>query len=425
MKWIAGPLLGCVFFLCLPLSVSAVTLHYGTGKTYGVIKQNIGIEVSASIDSAQAQSVARSFAGSGAFFKVAYPDTSFPGSASMKMLDTAASRWYLTVKPGDTSVITSFLSQTSKPLTVEVVPFDAAFVRTVKSQFPQVSVHAGGYLFWPREDIRNALSQVAPPILESVSIYVEESSYSNIFSSSKLMFDTFFDASNDIAGTSNVKINYPSNTTLALSGIRTKGGTPDQRAAWRMSVAADAAVTSVQTNKSSKAPIQTVSLGAVSSFSQAEIALAAGYARFVSAGANIIWPMSMGGNGDPYDNTYLSDSNSKPVMGVLGTIQGQVEGVLVNASGQSVSVALNEAPGKTYSSQKGQTTLGSDITLAPYETVVFGSHVLSASPPPVFPTSAPTSAPSYPTTPPPIPTAPRMPTNPPPMFPTSPPSSGY
>lgn len=376
--------------LLFPIGVHAVDLHYEINKTYGTLQQIAVIEVPG--DGSLAQEIYTLFATSKPYFKVVNPSSLFLDSPSFLIYESAAGGWYLTLPTENSTlgIISNFLSKTSHPVVVELNSYNTSFIQNIKSQFPSIKIHAGHYPFWPREDVKAAFAQTPPPTMEAVSIWFEETS-SDMFDTVKLLFDTMFDASNDIPGTSGVKINYPANSFLALSDIKPKFSEELKKTAFRLGVAGGAAVSFVQTQeKSKKAPIKYVGLGQYSTMSSTSRTIVARYARFLSLTPQVIWPMSMAGNGNPYDNDFFAESNSKPIMGIIGVISGKPEGVIVNASNKTTSVKLPGDIGiiKAYSSLTGDFTFSSSFQMSPYETIIFGATISNsdtASPPLITP----------------------------------------
>lgn len=372
--------------LLFPIVVHAVDLHYEINKTYGTLQQIAVIEVPA--DGSLAQEIYTLFAASKPYFKVVNPSSLFLDSPSFLIYESAAGGWYLTLPPENStfSIISNFISKTNHPIIVELNSYNASFIRNIKLQFPSIKIHAGHYLFWPRKDVKAAFAQTPPPTMEAVSIWFEETSSTDMFDTVKLLFDTMFDASNDIPGTSGVKIDYPANSLLALSDIKPKFSEELPKITYRMGVAGDAAVSFVQTQgKNKKAPIKYVGLGQYSTMSLIARTIVARYSKFLSFSPQIIWPMSMAENGNPYDNGFFSESNSKPIVGIIGVISGKPEGVIVNTSNKTTSVKLPGDIGiiKAYSSLTGDFILSSSFQMSPYETIIFGTMISNTSSPPL------------------------------------------
>lgn len=404
--------------LFAPPAVAAVGLNYDAGKTYGTLNMKGGIEISPSITEAQARDLAAAFAATNVYLKIANPSASFTSSPVFTILNSIAGGWYISA--ADAAPLPSFTKATAKPVVFEVTPFNAAVIRDIKARYPAVKIHAGGFMLWPREDIRTVFQTVPPPAIEAASVKMESDVSGDMFPVIKLMFDTFFDGSGDITGASTVKINYPAGSALALSGINPKGGDGYRKSAYRFGVEAAAAVTSVQfQNRDGKAPYRYVIAGPYQDLSASDKIIAARFSRFLASNPAIIWPMAIKENGDPYDNTFLKESNSKPVVGIIGTIGGSTEGILINASSQNTPVELPySVSANAYSSYVGPFLLSTSLQLSPHEVVVFGANISRSSPPPpvsVPPTRTPTlpqNAPANPTAPPPPrqqPTAPALP----------------
>lgn len=390
-----------LLFCFFSLPVRAIDLHYDTGKTYGTTSQHVVIEIPAGESSSNAQSIYALFAASRPFLKLNKPSPSFPNSPVFSTYDSLAGGWYLTLPPDSSAddVLSAFTSRTGHPVVAEITPYDAAYIASLHGRFPQVRIHSAQYLFWPRSDAKNAFTQTPPPTLEAVSIRLEETDQSNLFGTFKTMFDTMFDASCDVAGGSGIKMNYPSDAKLSLSDIHPRWSEDSKNTAFRLGVAGGAVVTYLQTrDKAGKAPITYIGLGQYDSMTANGRAVAARFAKFISLNPNIIWPMAIAGNGDPYDNTFFQESNSKPIVGVIGVVQGNPEGVIVNTSDQSVPVSLPGNPGTAaYSSLRGVYQFSSSIEMSPAETIIFGTYstnINASSPPPAVPTVQPTLQPT-------------------------------
>lgn len=380
-----------------PVGAEAVELHYSSSKTYGTIGQKAGIEVSPSMNDSSARTFAAAFSSMGIYVKVANPPASFTASSAFPVMDSVAGGWYVSLRAGaqSLSLLSSLTASTSKPVVVEVAPYDSSFIADIRKRFPTVKIHTAGYLYWPRGEVRSVLSQIKPPVIEAISMQVENDLNGDIFPKVKLMFDTFFDASGDIPGTSGIKINYPSGTSLALSDIRPKSSEDNTKTAYRMSVAAAAAVAGVQfQGKNNNAPYRYVVMGSYGELSPTARTIVSRYTKFLSLSPDVIWPMAIGGNGDPYDNPFLEDSNSKPVMGVIGVIQGKTEGVIINASSHNTQVELPYAvSANAFSSHIGSFIMSSTIQLSPHETVIFGEQISRTYPAPDIPRQTPSVAP--------------------------------
>ncbi len=382
-------ILAAVILLFLAGPVCAVSLEYAPGTAYGTLEQKPGIEISPALSETDARNIVSLFASTNMYLKITQPATAFPSSAAFSVLDRAAGGWYLSLPEGAESmnVITAFTKATSKQVVVEVVPFSASFIREVKSRFPFVKIHTAGYFYWPREDVKTALSQVAPPTLEAISMEVESGTNTDMFADVKLMFDTFFDASADVPGTS-IKIGYPQGTILSLSDIRPKHQDASARSAYLLAVAAANSVSSIQhQGKNNKAPYRYIILGSYSGQSPNAASLIARYARFMSLKPAVIWPLAVSGNGGPFDG-------SKPVVGIIGVLNGETEGMLVNTSGSPVPVALPyPVTGNAYSSLTGSFIPTANLQLSPYEAVFFGNNISKSAPLPPPATPVPVRSP--------------------------------
>ena len=341
--------------------------------TYGPIDMQIGVESLGQLDISQATEIAHYFAGTRIYVKMVDPPLSLFSSPAFTLLSEKGFRWYLTFSTSAAapSVLAAFATTgKTQEAVIELKEGALSSFASLKSQYPQFTFHGGEYAFWPREKVRDLLQ--ASPQIDGISIYIEGPD-GGLFAEARLMFDTFFDASKDIAGGS-IKINYPPGKKLSLSSLRMKQKTPSGEA-FAAAVVGDILTSSVQ---GGIAPFRFLNLGRFTQYSSSLKETFANLAKVVESKPTLIWPRAAGGNGNPYDNEYpgWENSNSKPVMGVILKGSTGLFSMIVNASGDPQDIVLNGTP----------------VVLAAFEVHREGGS--SIGPGPIVPTAIPSSPPA-------------------------------
>lgn len=388
------------FFVLFGLVKQAKAVEIKYKSNYGKAQVGFGFLVG-SLDTQKVQDLLYYFGFDGGkeiFFKIKDPAIPFLNSSEFQTLSANRFKWYFYFS--NNSDVSSFLStyfqKTNQEVVVELKSTDPGFMQGLKQQFPQVKIHAGNFNIWPRNEVKTLVQQTSPTYLDAVSIRIDESLFeSDLFASLKDLYDVFYDASMDISGLSGIKINFPPSSKLALSDIEFPDYTSTRAMASINGAIADLVVSSVSTQK--KTPFKYMIAGDFFRYSSSEKKVLGTIASVLHEKPDIYWPLAIEQNGDPFDNSFFSESNTKPVIG----FGGGPYLLLVNTSGSSVNVEVPSAVvGKLYvSSAGGQGTVSNvALQLAGYETYIITSsvnHIPGSSPAPtIAPTLTPTVAPS-------------------------------
>jgi len=370
---------------------------FDSGTNYGQTNLSIGIAIPNNIDDTLAQNITNLYDGKNIYLKIANPDTGLLDSSNFRMLTSRNYSWYFLFSQNNnvTSFLTSYFQKYDKEAVVELATFDASLIQDLKIRFTKTKFHTSNFLFWPRDAVKNVLSQVSPPKLEAISFRTEKNGLGDVFADIKLMFDTFYDASKDIPGNSGIKINYPANTILSLSGISVNTDIP-KSVAYQAGLIYSTIVSSVQSQgRNGQAPIRYMIVNDYSAKTQQEKYLIKYFAEFLTYQPQIVWPMAIPENGDPYDNAFFPQSNTKPVIGVIGKITNGYFIIFSNISDTDIFANLEQDLGlanyKFYSTIRGSgnfSTSSKQIKILPYETIFASLNLDNLSP---APTLTPTS----------------------------------
>ncbi len=384
---IAFFVLGVIFFSLAIQQYQVLTSSRAAGGTIslkfyekrGPVDQKFGVIVNDITNDATVQELKNYFAGGNIYIKIKNPTAAMIQSTQFEALQTAGFKWYLSFSnyEGMTPVIQAYYEKYQDEIVVELMDyraFDVTKTNEVKALKPdKILFHAGVDTFWPREQVKDLLAKAPPPIINAISIKFENRD-EDIWPYVKTMFDTMFDASKSVSGESSTKIVYPPGSMLSLSEI-TMPSSIVQNQIKRFSLLVSAMVTHVQTEPE-KAPIKFVNGGVFDTMNGAEKTTLSLVAKQLATQPQIVWPDAFGGNGDPWDNPYVSEYNFKPIMGQLNEKNGEYMGMLLNVSDETPTVQLPEhdyAGYKTYSNIRGATTLidaQRQIAFQPYESVV-------------------------------------------------------
>jgi len=108
----------------------------------------------------------------------------------------------------------------------------------------------------------------------------------------------------------------------------------------------------------------------------------------------MVWPWANTANGDPWYNSFLTRSNTDPIMGIIGIKEGKYLGIMFNSrdmtSTAKLPSSIDFAAYKTFSNIKGDGDYingSNEITFEPFETVVF--YTTDVTPPTITPTTTP------------------------------------
>ncbi len=384
---IAFFILGVIFFSLAIQQYRVLTSSRAAGDTIslkfydkrGPIDQKFGVMVNDITNDTTVQELKKYFSGGNIYIKIKNPTAAMIQSTQFESLQTAGFKWYLSFSNYEnmTPVVQAYYAKYQDQIVVELMDynaFDVAKTNEIKALKPdKILFHAGVATFWPREQVKDLLQRAPPPIINAISIKFENRD-EDIWGYVKTMFDTMYDASKSISGDSSTKIVYPPNSMLSLSEI-TMPSSIVQNQIKRFSLLVSAMVTHVQTEPE-KAPIKFVNGGVFDTMNVAEKTTMSLVAKQLAVSPHVVWPDAFRGNGDPWDNPFVSEYNFKPIMGTLTEKNGEYMGMLLNVSDETPTVRLpehNYAGYKTYSNIRGATTLidaQRQIAFQPYESIV-------------------------------------------------------
>lgn len=384
---IAFFVLGVIFFSLAIQKYQVLTSTRASGDTItlkfydkkGVVDQSFGVIVNDITNDTTVQELKNYFKTGNIYIKLKNPTPAIIQSTQFETLQTSGFKWYLSFSNYETMTpaVQAYVDKYQSEIVVELMEysaFDVAKTNAVKAIKPeQIKFHQGVATFWPREQVKDLLAKAPPPIINAISIKFENREEA-IWGYVKTMFDTMYDASKSIHGESSTKIVYPPNSMLSLSEIIMPSGVV-QNQIKRFSLVVSAMVTSVQTEPE-KAPIRFVNGGVFDTMNTAEKTTMSLFASQLATKPEVVWPDAFRGNGDPWDNPFVSEYNFKPIMGVLLEKSGEYMGTLLNVSDETPTVQLpahDYAGYKTYSNIRGATTLINEqrqIAFQPYESII-------------------------------------------------------
>ena len=368
--------------------------------TYGKVTQSLGVKGSG-ITEQGAQDVISTFGQTPIYIKLVNPTTGSITAPQFQTLANAGHKWYFlfTQNTSVTSVLDAY--KNSYPLTnlvVELEIVDASFIQTLKTNYPGIRVHVGHLPVWPRSQVNQIYAAVQPPTIEGISFWIGTINRGSVFDDVKLTFDTFFDASKSIAGE---EINHPANAILSVSDSEFPSyNVSAQKTAYLAGLISSTIVSSVQSQgRGGEAPIRYVIPGAFSDLSSSERVLVNHFARFMANQPDVVWPEAISNNGDPWDNAFLSNGNTKPIVGVIGklpTVTNSLYGFLTNTDPNQVFADVgNRIDFTTHRATSiltgAQATIDNGVfPIAAYDTIVIHPNN--------FPSITPATATATPTT---------------------------
>jgi hypothetical protein len=366
-----------IFLITVLIFPSAVVLgenHDIIFSQNDTVTQSIGVEIPVSFTSSTVSELKSLFGAQSVYIKLTNPTASVIQSSQFQELSQAGFQWYFlfTNNSSVEAAVNAFKSQNQlSNLVVELDEADAQFIQSLKAANSALRVHAGYLPIWPREQVKAIFDSVQPPTLEAVSFWMDIYSQ-NTFADIKLTFDTFFDATKDISGGS-VQINYPANAVLSVSENKYNRYDQNRRSAYMLGAISSAIITSVQGDE---APIKYFIAGHEDLMSPQEKIMVAHFARMLKLNPSVAWPKAISANGDPWDNPVMSESNTKPIVGVIGKIPEGYYGFISNAGNGTETAnfgsGLSLSSYKLYSTKRQQANSTSNsINLEPYETVIF------------------------------------------------------
>lgn len=348
-----------------------ITIEFDT-ETYGQVSQSLGVIVPNSLSPQTVGEIKSTFPNGTIYLKLVNPTTSTVNSSGFQELYQAGFKWYFLFTNANNAfgVVDAYTGLYSpERLVIEVEKDDTAFITDLKGSYSAVRIHAGHLPVWPRSQVNEILSQVQPPTIEGISFWlglIDEGQ--GVFRDVEFAFDTLFDASKAIAGE---KVNFPANTILSMSNNQFPSYSDQRKTAYLSGLLSGTVITSVQSQgRGGEAPIRYVIPGTFDQFSASEKVLLFHFARFMSLSPQIVWPYAIPNNGDIWDNGIFPQSNTKPIVGVIGKIDQGYYGFITNAG---------EAPVKAVFSSGNDLSLYTKIsTMKPQVTVTDGSIFLDA-----------------------------------------------
>ncbi|MBI4137194.1 hypothetical protein HY469_03980 [Candidatus Roizmanbacteria bacterium] len=350
-------------------------------ETYGLVTQSIGIIVPASLSPETVMSLKETFPQGGVYLKIMNPTVSTVNGSAFQSLYESDFNWYFLFTDPNNSfpVIDAYKTNfTLERLVIEVEKDDTGVITDLRGTYPNLKIHAGHLAVWPRSQVNEILSEFQPPTIEGISFWlglIDEGE--GVFRDVEFAFDTMFDASKSIAGE---EVNFPPNTILSISDNQFPSYT-DVTGVWKTAylsgIMSGSIITTVQSQgRGGEAPIRYMIPGNFSDFAASERLLLAHFSRFTSLHPEIVWPYAIPNNGDIWDNNIFDQSNTKPIVGVIGKIQQGYYGFVTNTSHEPYVVDFgNNIDFSTHSRDttqrpNSQITNGK-ITLSPHETIIF------------------------------------------------------
>ncbi len=407
------PLLLLLIMLVLPKTACAgnVNIEFDPGNGYGNINQHLVIAIPPSISSSQIQEISTHFSNNKVYLKVNNPTTAFISSPTFNSLKTSFG-WYFNFQ--NSQAASAFLSSTASSLptntVIQIMTPDGSGISNLAQSYPNINIHTGNILYWQRDEAKSILDSTPPPTIEAISFYVDEKDLQGTqYDKIKIMFDTLFDASSDVPGTSDIKLRYPANSKLSLIGISTKSPSGSQALSFTTGVISSAIVTSIQTqDKAKKAPIKYIVINNYFTASQLEKSIYHAISKIIGTSPNVLWPIAVGPNGAPYD---INDNYT--IVGVVGYKNNGYYMLFTNSASSPTTLGFSRSVDfsnhYSVSNTRGENVYSgvkNSILLDSLETVAIYSKNTSVSPTPI-PTTKP-----QPTLPPQIPTPTPSPKNP-------------
>jgi hypothetical protein len=199
----------------------------------------------------------------------------------------------------------------------------------IKNSFPEAKLLSSDYLFWPREKVRDLAGAESPtaisyPTLDAVSFHTSPTG-KGIFDDVKVVFDTFFDASADIAGESNIKIHWPNKAmNLAISDIgigqMNNHSEVAREEARRFGILINAYFNYAQmrgneSRVSNQVPIRYAVAGDYNSLSENSKSILNFFVLMSKRKQKVTFPNTTTGNGNPWDSDVFP--KTKPLVGIM------------------------------------------------------------------------------------------------------------
>lgn len=392
------------------------TLSFGTTNSNADrLMLEMGISLTDMTDTAQIDSFLQTFRGTSVFVRIVNPQPSIVSDPNFIRIQNEGHFWYFSAAsyPELTSIAQAYF--TAYPTGRAILELtnhdarDAAQTQTLTAAFPSARFVASGFTNWNREKTHELVNtsvagHLTSPSLHSVSFYADMTQATgNVAENIALFWDTFFDASNDIAGTS-IKVDWPANTpySLALSEIKAnRRTTPEdilRDESRKLGILLTAFFDYAQARgdesrtTSRNKPIRYAGLGDYSLLSANARSIARIFALMAKDQMLVVYPSTSSG---------INLRDHKPLFGLVGHTEANgYRMVLVNGDNNPITVQLPDAfPLSGYTSistVRGDTYVVTNtqrITFAPYEVVALyktSTDTPTATPPPSQATSTPT-----------------------------------
>ena len=361
-----------------------VTIEMNPSETFGTSEQFFGLIIKDISNTVTVNELSSAYKNKNFQIQLIDPTPEVIESANFERLNGEGFVWYLSFsdygKMG--SALHAYYKKFDKAITAELrnnSSFNKTTTESILNQYPKVRFHTSHFALWPRETVRDVVSQLPPPQLDAVSIYTfVDTQGENVFDDIKTLFATFYDASKDISGTSETKINWPENSKLSLSDVQTLNTSVKEQAR-RFGIISSAFVVYVQTkNQSKEASLKYVTAGTFEDLAADEKKVLSFFSNYIYLKYDMVWPWANTANGDPWYNSFLANSNTDPIMGIIGIKEGKYLGIMFNSrdmtSNAKLPSSIDFAAYKTFSNIKGDGDYingSNEITFEPYETVVF------------------------------------------------------
>ncbi len=390
---------------------------------YGTVDQGFGFIIPNSLDDAVVNELTSNYSTWGVYLKLKNPPQSILQSANFSKLSSNGFKWYFMFGDNNAakSFITAYYVAFSNEAVVELTSFDSRFIQSLKQQFPSLKIHTRNFTNFDRGGFADVVSKTDPSYLDAISMKTS-SDQTRHYDYIQVMFDTLFDAGEDIDGGTKIFANYKPGTRLSLSEVITNND-ETWRSAYMAGVIESSIVSSIASsriNKTDIAPFRYTISKDITQMNAEEKQIAYYFADFLKRKPGLVWPKALGKfKTDHWENPIGNPwnapnfSNSKPIVGVVGKIGSGYYAIFTNASDSSTTMKLiGSVPWAQYvsvTSQRGNINpvSGADLTFQPRETIVLYDPSISNSPAPtsvVNPTQQPTIQPTQQPTQGPIPT---------------------
>lgn len=360
-----------------------VTIEMNPSETFGTSEQFFGLIIKDISNTETVNELSSVYKNKNFQIQLIDPTPEVIESANFERLNGEGFAWYLSFSDYGKmeSALQSYYTKYDTAITAELrnnSSFNKTTTESILNQYPKVRFHTSHFAFWPRETVRDVVSQLPPPQLDAISIFTLVEDNSSVFDDIFTLFATFYDASKDISVNSDTKINWPENSKLSLSDVQTLNTSVKEQAR-RFGIISSAFVVYVQTkNQSKEATMKYITAGTFEDLAADEKKVLSFFSNYIYLKYDMVWPWANTTNGDPWYSSFLARSNTDPIMGIIGIKEGKYLGIMFNSrdmtSTAKLPSSIDFAAYKTFSNIKGDGDYingSNEITFEPYETVVF------------------------------------------------------